>query len=84
MSPPKFTAKTSYRSSHKSTNDDARKNALNGWDKIPDVIQQMILKLSVNDPPFTHGPRKEAKLDKDKDKDHPGGNKRFRITYLES
>jgi hypothetical protein len=39
------------------SNDDSKKDSHNSWDKIPDVIQQMILKLSaVNDSVFAPGP----------------------------
>jgi hypothetical protein len=39
------------------TTDDTKKDSMGGWDKIPDVIQQMILKLlSVNDSALAPGP----------------------------
>lgn len=38
-------------------NNDTKKETFNGWDKIPEVIQQMILKLSsVNNSSFAPGP----------------------------
>ncbi len=37
--------------------DDSKKDSMSGWDKIPDVIQQMILKISsMNDSTFAPGP----------------------------